>query len=71
MEDVDRQAVLDEFDEQGFVVLQGILDPEEDIQPVMDEYECLLDTLSRDWHRDGKISSDFERLPFGSDMSKC
>ena len=49
MEGVDRQATLDEFDEQGFVVLQGVLDPEEDIQPVVDEYERLLDSLSKYW----------------------
>ena len=35
MEGIDRQAVLDEFDEQGFVVLEGVLDPAEDIQPVV------------------------------------
>ena len=70
MEGVDRQAVLDEFDERGFVVLPGVLDPEEDIQPVVDEYERLLDSLSTDWHRQGKLTAAFDHLPFGQRLTE-
>ena len=48
MQGIDKQAVLDEFDEQGFVVMEGLLDPEEDIRPVVDEYGDLLDWLSKE-----------------------
>ena len=70
MRAIDKQTVLDEFDEQGFVVLEGVLDPAEDIQPVVDEYEDLLDRLSRDWHQEGKLSSTFEDLPFGKRLTE-
>ena len=70
MQAIDKQAVLDEFDEQGFVVLEGVLDPAEDIKPVVDEYEDLLDRLSRDWYQEGKLSSTFEDLPFGKRLTE-
>ncbi len=63
MQGIDKQAVLDEFDEQGFVVMEGLLDPEEDIQPVVDEYADLLDWLSKEWHEQGKLTDTFEDLP--------
>ena len=70
MRAIDKQTVLDEFDEQGFVVLEGVLDPAEDIQPVVDEYEDLLDRLSWDWYQEGKLSSTFEDLPFGKRLTE-
>jgi ectoine hydroxylase-related dioxygenase (phytanoyl-CoA dioxygenase family) len=70
MDSIDRQAVLNEFDEQGFVVLHGILDPYEDIRPVVDEYERLLDRLSREWHAQGKLSSAYEDLSFAERLTE-
>ena len=67
---IDKQAVLDEFDEQGFVVLEGVLDPVEDIQPVVDEYDDLLDRLSREWYQEGKLTSTFEDLPFAERLTE-
>jgi phytanoyl-CoA hydroxylase len=45
------------FEEQGYVVVEGLLDPEGDLQPVVDEYSALLDRLARDWLAEGKITS--------------
>ena len=36
---------LQRFDEQGFLVVEGLLDPARDLQPVVDEYTALLGTV--------------------------
>jgi len=55
---------LDTFDEQGFLVVDGVLDPERDLDPVVAEYEALLDRLAAGWHAAGKLPSTFGELPF-------
>jgi len=52
------------FDEYGYVVVRGLLDPAADLQPVRDEYAALLDRLAREWHQRGELSSDFAGLSF-------
>lgn len=51
-----RQSALQEYEERGFVVLQGALDPKSDLQPVIDEYGALADRLAAGWLADGTIS---------------
>ena len=41
----------------GAVPTQCLLDPETDLQPVVDEYSALADRLAEGWLREGKISS--------------
>lgn len=55
---------LDTFNEQGFLVIDGALDPERDLDPVVAEYEALLDRLVEGWHAEGKLPSTFRELPF-------
>jgi hypothetical protein len=57
-------TVLTHFAEQGYVVIQGLLDPKQDLQPVIDEYDHLLDRLAHEWAATGKISSPHGGLPF-------
>lgn len=52
--------------EEGFVVLEDVLDVEEDLQPILDEYEIVLSRLAESLHRSGEISSAHDELPFGS-----
>jgi phytanoyl-CoA hydroxylase len=59
-----ERTVLEEFKEQGLVVLEGLLDPVEDLQPVIDEYTELLDRLANQWFEEGKIPSAYNDLPF-------
>ena len=58
------QQQVDRFNEQGYLVVEDVLDIEQDIQPVVAEYEALLDDLCRRWHAEGKLSSTFADLPF-------
>jgi ectoine hydroxylase-related dioxygenase (phytanoyl-CoA dioxygenase family) len=60
---------LDQFEQEGYFVGEGILDPDEDLQPVVDEYDELLDRLAREWHSDGKLSSTYQDMSFGERLS--
>ncbi len=58
------EAQLDQFAEQGYVVAENVLDPAEDLAPVMAEYGEVLDGIARDLHAEGVISSTYADLPF-------
>ena len=55
---------LADFDRDGYVIARGILSPDKDLQPVMDEYAEILDREAERMYRDGEISSTYAELPF-------
>jgi hypothetical protein len=55
---------LDLFAAQGFLLVDDVLDPREDLDPVVAEYEELLDTLTMRWQAEGRIGSTHRDLPF-------
>ena len=58
------RAQLDHLDEQGYVVVDNVLDPEEDLAPVIAEYADVLDGIARDLHAEGVLASTYADLPF-------
>ena len=58
------------FDEDGFVVLRGLLDAKTDLDPVIIEYEGVLDRLARRLVEAREIASTHEELPFGRRLSQ-
>ena len=48
-----------ELREQGYTVLRGVLNPVEDVQPLIDEYGLILDELITSLHAEGKIPHQF------------
>jgi phytanoyl-CoA hydroxylase len=56
------------FEEQGYVVVPGLLGPE-DLRPVRDEYEQLLDRLAWQWHEEGRIADTYAGEPFETRLS--
>ena len=52
------------LEDDGYVVLEGILDPQEDIEPLVDEYDERLRNLSEQWFDEGKLSKNVSDLPF-------
>ena len=54
---------LSQFEEEGYLVVRGLLDPEEDLDPVIREYEGVLDTLAVELRAQGRISSTRRTLP--------
>jgi len=55
---------LAHFDENGYVLVKGVFDPEADIDPVIEEYKGVLDNLAHDLSETGDITSLYEELPF-------
>jgi hypothetical protein len=61
---------LGKFREEGYCVVRGLLDLEEDLRPIEEEYEALLDSVADELHAAGKLSSTFRGLPFGQRLTK-
>jgi hypothetical protein len=59
------QAQVAQFNREGYLVVEGLFDPVVDIDPVIAEYEGVLDTLARELHAQGQITSTYTDLPFG------
>ncbi len=55
---------LEHYDEYGYVIVRDVFSPEEDIDPVIEEYKGVLDNLARDLYEAEEISSLYEELPF-------
>ncbi len=53
-----------QFDEQGFVVVEDVLDPAVEIAAVLAEYSVILDGVARDLFSSGAIASTYDHLPF-------
>lgn len=62
------QASLALFEAQGFLIVEEVLDPEVDLQPVIDEYKKVLDALSERLYAEGKLTSTYRDLPFGRQL---
>lgn len=63
-------SILEHFEEQGYVVVEEVFDPEEDLQPVVDEYTNLLNALVERLYAEGKLKSTYRNLPFGQRLIK-
>ena len=61
---------LDQFYDQGYLVVENILDIENDLDPLVREYEVRLDELIREQHRAGNISSAYADLPFRQRLTR-
>jgi len=55
---------LKAFHEQGYVVAEGLLDPVADLDPVIDEYHGVLDSLADELYAKGEISQRYTELDF-------
>jgi ectoine hydroxylase-related dioxygenase (phytanoyl-CoA dioxygenase family) len=53
-----------QFEDQGYLVVEGLLDPKTDLDPVIAEYEGVLDRLANELHAVGAIASTYADLPF-------
>jgi phytanoyl-CoA hydroxylase len=59
---------LEQFEAEGYVVVRGLLDPRTIIEPILAEYEELLDQQCRLMHAQGKLSATYDDLPFPERM---
>ncbi len=58
------------FEEEGYLVVEDLLDPEEVLDPIIEEYKGVLDRLVDDLRKEGEISSRHEELSFGERVTK-
>lgn len=61
---------LDRFDQDGWLVVDDVFHPEVDLDPVMAEYEQVLDRLATELRSDGTISDLYAGLPFGERLTR-
>ena len=61
---------LEQFEHFGFIAVEGVLDAENVIDPVIEEYAGVLDSLAEKLYAEGKISSKHEALAFGDRVTQ-
>lgn len=61
---------VERFQDEGYLVVEDLLDVQQDIEPVVAEYTALLDELASQWHADGKIASTYTDLPFAQRLAR-
>ena len=64
------QQQVDQFRELGYVKVDGVLDPATYLDPVIDEYAGVLDSLAQELFANGEISSTYPELPFGQRVTR-
>jgi phytanoyl-CoA hydroxylase len=57
-------AQLAHFKEEGYVVVERVLDPDRDIAPVLAEYAEVLDGIAGSLRAEGVLGSTYRELPF-------
>ena len=60
-----QSSLTERYKEQGYVIVEGLIDADQDLEPIISEYKDLLDTLASQKYKDGIISSTYSTLPFG------
>lgn len=64
------ESQLAEFETEGYLMVEGLLDPEQDLDPIIAEYHTVLDNLAQELHERGEISETYADLPFGDRLIK-
>ena len=64
------KAQVEQFHEDGYLMVKGLFDPVEDLDPIIDEYKGVLDQLAQDLYEKGEISDTYADLPFGDRFIK-
>lgn len=60
---------LDFYAEEGYVVIEGALD-DEDLTPLIQAHELIVDEIARDLHRQGRIASAYEDESFETRLAR-
>lgn len=59
-----------DFEEDGFTILRGILDPRKDLDPILKAYEKRLDALLSRLVAEGQMKDSYQDLQFGQRVAK-
>jgi ectoine hydroxylase-related dioxygenase (phytanoyl-CoA dioxygenase family) len=61
---------VERFHDEGYLLVEGIVDPAEYLDPLVEEYEERLDELANELFAAGKIQSLYADLPFGRRLTR-
>ena len=61
---------IEQFAEEGYLFIDDLLDPEEDLDPIIDEYSGVLERLANELYERGDITSLYGDLSFGERLTK-
>ena len=50
---MDRQAMRERLERDGYLLLEDVLDPAADLQPLVEDYAARLDRLAGEWDSRG------------------
>ena len=64
------EAQLEQFNREGFLVVEDIYDKERDFGPIVAEYSELLGSLCEQWYSEGKLPSAFQELSFSDKFTE-
>ncbi|MBK8835853.1 MAG: hypothetical protein IPO29_13720 [Anaerolineae bacterium] len=53
-----------QFDEQGYLVVEGVFDVDTDLAPVVADYAATLDALAEKWVAEGVLNNRYAGLSF-------
>src|SRR5581483_9141685 len=59
------KAQVEQFHEQGYLHVERLFDVQADIDPIIAEYEGVLDALAATLYAEGHIPATYAELPFG------
>lgn len=59
-----------QFEDEGYLLVRGLFDPAQDLDPIIEEYKGVLDNLAGDLYTAGEISSPHDDLPFGERLTR-
>ena len=63
-------AQLTQFEEQGYLVVEDVLDPVADLQAVLDEYDTVLDGIVDGLIAEGVLRETYKGLPFPERLTR-
>jgi ectoine hydroxylase-related dioxygenase (phytanoyl-CoA dioxygenase family) len=63
-------AQREQFIDEGYLVVEGVLDPVLDIGPVLAEYNEVLDGIAASLYEEGAIASTYRDLPFADRLAQ-
>ena len=61
---------IEQFEEDGYLFIDDLLDPKRDLDPIIDEYETVLERLASELHERGEIASRYGDVSFGERLTK-
>ena len=61
---------LEHYHQEGYVVVEDVIDPEGVLDPLEAEYGAVLDNLVRELHEEGAIASTYAGIELGERLTR-